>query len=67
MALVVRRDGGREDQMKEQIVGFEVEHVQGPEAIPYRKNELASSALSETESRGRGLSSSTTSRWALNI
>jgi Glycosyl transferase family 2 len=40
MALVVRRDGGREDQMKEQIVGFEVEHVQGPEAIPYRKNEL---------------------------
>src|SRR5215213_1384694 len=40
MTLVVRRDGGREEQMKEQIGGFEVAHVQGPEEIPYRKNEL---------------------------
>jgi hypothetical protein len=26
--------------MKEQIAGFEVEHVQGPEEIPYKKDEL---------------------------
>src|SRR5919112_4417219 len=38
--LVVRRDRGGEDLMKEQIAGFEVEHVQGPEEIPYKKDEL---------------------------
>jgi hypothetical protein len=38
--LVVRRDRGGEDLMKEQIAGFEVEHVQGAEEIPYKKDEL---------------------------
>jgi hypothetical protein len=38
--LVVRRHRGGEDLMKEQIAGFEVEHVQGPEEIPYKKDEL---------------------------
>src|SRR5215217_1424988 len=38
--LVVRRDRGGKDLMKEQIAGFEVEHVHGPEEIPYKRDEL---------------------------
>ena len=37
---VVRRERDGEDLMKEQIAGFEVEYVQGPEEIPYKKDEL---------------------------